>query len=266
MPVLFEEYRFCAWLLSAMTSGAADPSTLFFYQIVVLAVVIADPQRSHWSPSFSAESSMGGFKITSSCYKGDLVKKTSHRLILCLCQTAAITIIIRPSIRALDRFGGHARHPLPRSGTLSGLAHRAVDPRFGSLVGASGREVTVGFRAVRKVRRCCGRKGLSISIRLWLPSRADCSSSARAPIAQAANRRKISESAGLVYLSSTPTATYWHVRQQISERGPRYHRTCRSLSHTLTYCVLSLRNWTERRRMPISCWLWTIAPCRMPST
>ena len=42
-------------------------------------------------------------------------------------------------------------------------------------------------------------------------------------LAQAANRSKISDSAGLVYLSSAPTATYWHVRQQISERGPRYH-------------------------------------------
>lgn len=42
-------------------------------------------------------------------------------------------------------------------------------------------------------------------------------------LAQAANRRKISESAGLVYLSSAPSTAYWQVRQQISERGPRYH-------------------------------------------
>ena len=42
-------------------------------------------------------------------------------------------------------------------------------------------------------------------------------------LAQAANRRRIRESASLVYLSSAPSAAYWQVRQQISERGPRYH-------------------------------------------
>jgi len=42
-------------------------------------------------------------------------------------------------------------------------------------------------------------------------------------LAQADNRRRIGESASLVYLSSAPSAAYWQVRQQISERGPRYH-------------------------------------------
>ena len=42
-------------------------------------------------------------------------------------------------------------------------------------------------------------------------------------LAQPANRRRIRESASLVYLSSAPSAAYWQVRQQISERGPRYH-------------------------------------------
>ena len=42
-------------------------------------------------------------------------------------------------------------------------------------------------------------------------------------LAQAANRRRIGESASLVYLSSAPSSAYWQVRQQISERGPRYH-------------------------------------------
>ena len=42
-------------------------------------------------------------------------------------------------------------------------------------------------------------------------------------LAQADNRRRIGESASLVYLSSAPSAAYWQVRQQINERGPRYH-------------------------------------------
>lgn len=42
-------------------------------------------------------------------------------------------------------------------------------------------------------------------------------------LAQQENCRRIGEAAALVYLSLTPTSVYWQVRQQISERGPRYH-------------------------------------------
>ena len=86
-------------------------------------------------------------------------------------------------------------------------------------------------------------------------------------LAQAANRRKISESAGLASICLLrPLPRIGMCANRLVNEGRATIRTCRSLSHTLTYCVLSLRNWTERRRMPISCWLWTIAPCRMPST
>ncbi len=42
-------------------------------------------------------------------------------------------------------------------------------------------------------------------------------------LAQQENCRLIGEEAALIFLSLAPTSVYWQVRQQISERGPRYH-------------------------------------------